>query len=64
MTEISKGKWTTLTLRREVKEMLTNYKELYKFKSLSEALHNCIVLSHQFRTLAELTIKKEFGVQK
>ena len=63
MTELTKGKYSTVRMRIEVKELLKNYKQRYKLKSINEAVLDALNLAYQYRKLAELVVKKEFGVK-
>lgn len=59
MTELTKGKYSTVRIRIEVKELLANYKQRYNMKSINEAVLDCLSLAYQYRKLAELVVKKE-----
>lgn len=61
MTELTKGKWTTVFMRREVKEILRNYKRAHGFKSFGEALLDALSLAYRYRELAKLVVQKEMG---
>ena len=59
MKELTKGEWTTLTLKRKVAQKLKNYKEAHGFKSLGDAIQNAMDLANEYVKMSELCAQRE-----
>jgi len=59
MTELTKGQWTTLSLRRQVAQRLKRFKEAQGCKSLGEAIDHAIDLAYMYLEMSKLVVNRE-----
>lgn len=64
MAKLTKGKFSTVQIPRNVKEMLRLYRDLFQFASYGKALENALGLALEYRKLGQLVKEWELGVKQ
>jgi hypothetical protein len=59
---MSVSKYTSIRLKRSVKELIRAYKKEYELKSLEKALVNSLVLALKYRSLADALLTYELSM--